>query len=117
MFVRHIVAPVIGTWLTEENSLNWLQPPTLGKTIAETDVQGIPEQSPPQFELEHADDYSQYLLHSKSEILSVLRSLVQKGAMVTAYFDRGNSFLLTSLTVSYTHLDVYKRQMYLLKFA
>ena len=65
--------------------------------MAETDVQGIPEQSPPQFELEQADDYSQYLLHSKSEIRSVLRSLIQKGAMVTAYFDRGNSFLLTSL--------------------
>ena len=65
--------------------------------MAETDVQAIPEQSPPQFELEQADDYSQYLLHSKSEILAVLRSLIQKGAMVTAYFDRGNSFMLTSL--------------------
>ena len=56
-----------------------------------------PEQSPPQFELEQADDYSQYLLHSKSEIIAVLRSLVQKGALITVYFDQGRSFLLTSM--------------------
>ncbi|MFT3851032.1 MAG: flagellar brake protein [Propionivibrio sp.] len=56
-----------------------------------------PEQSPPQFELEQTDDYSQYLLHSRSEILAVLRSLVQKGALITVYFDQGKSFLLTSM--------------------
>ena len=55
------------------------------------------EQSPPQFELEQPDDYSQYLLHSKSEIIAVLRSLVQKGALITVYFDQGKSFLLTSM--------------------
>ena len=55
------------------------------------------EQSPPQFELEQLDDYSQYLLHSRSEILAVLRSLVQKGALITVYFNQGKSFLLTSL--------------------
>lgn len=57
----------------------------------------VPEQSPPQFELEQPDDYSQYLLHSKSEIVAVLRSLVQKGALITVYFDQGKSFLLTSM--------------------
>lgn len=68
--------------------------------MAETEehiAPAVPEQSPPQFELEQSDDYSQYLLHSKSEIVAVLRSLVQKGALITVYFDQGNSFLLTSM--------------------
>lgn len=56
-----------------------------------------PEQAPRQLELEQAGAYSQYLLHSRSEILSVLRSLLQKGALITIYFDQGRSFLLTSL--------------------
>ena len=51
----------------------------------------------PCFELEQADDYSQYLLHSKAEILAVLRALLQKGALITVYFDHGKSFFLTSL--------------------
>lgn len=50
-----------------------------------------------QFELEQPDDYSQYLLHSRSEILAVLRSLIQKGALITIYFNQGKSFLLTSM--------------------
>ena len=65
--------------------------------MAETDAQAPPEQSQPQFELEQSDEYSKYLLYSKPEILAVLRSLIQKGAMITVYFDQGNSFLLTSL--------------------
>lgn len=56
-----------------------------------------PEQTPPQFELEQTDDYSRYLLHSKTEILAVLRSLAQKNALITVYFDQGRSFLLTSM--------------------
>ena len=65
--------------------------------MAETEAQAHTEQPPLQFELEQADDYRQFLLHSKAEIVSVLRTLVQKGAMVTAYFDQGKSFLLTAL--------------------
>lgn len=65
--------------------------------MAEIETQANPEQPPPQFELEQTDDYSKYLLHSKSEILAVLRSLIQKGALITAYFDQGRSFLLTSM--------------------
>ena len=53
--------------------------------------------SPPQFELEQSSDYSSYLLHSKSEIRAVLRSLIQKRVMITVYFDHGYSFFLTSL--------------------
>ena len=51
----------------------------------------------PLIELENAADYSSYLLHSSSEILSVLRTLIQKGALITVYFDQGRAFLLTSL--------------------
>ena len=65
--------------------------------MEETEVLAEPEQSPPQFELEQSDDYSQFLLHSKAEILAVLRTIIQKGAMITAHFDQGNSFLLTSM--------------------
>ena len=49
------------------------------------------------FELEQTDTYSKYLLHSRTEILAVLRTMMQKGAMVTAHFDQGQSFLLTAL--------------------
>ncbi len=65
--------------------------------MAETEVQGQTEQAPPRFELEQTDDYSEFLLHSKPEIVFVLRTLVQKRAMITAYFDHGTSFLLTAL--------------------
>jgi c-di-GMP-binding flagellar brake protein YcgR len=65
--------------------------------MAETQVQAQTEQTQPQFELEQTEDYSQFLLHAKAEIAFVLRTLVQRGAMVTAYFDHGKSFLLTSL--------------------
>lgn len=48
-------------------------------------------------ELEEADAYSQYLLHSPTEIAFVLRGAQQKGSMITVYFDQGQSFFLTSL--------------------
>lgn len=48
-------------------------------------------------ELEEADAYSQYLLHSPTEIAFVLRTAMQKGCMLTVYFDMGQSFFLTSL--------------------
>ncbi len=65
--------------------------------MEETEVPVLPEHVPPQFELEQSDEYSQFLLHSKSEILAVLRSLIQKGAMITVHFDQGRSFLLTTM--------------------
>ena len=51
----------------------------------------------PLFELEEPDNYSGYLLHSRTEIVAVLRSLIQKNALITVYFDHGQSFLLTSM--------------------
>lgn len=49
------------------------------------------------FELMQADDYGKYLLHSKKEILFILRAMRDKGDLVTVYFNQGNDFLLTSL--------------------
>src|ERR1035437_3875259 len=65
--------------------------------MEEPEVQADSQESPPQFELDQADDYSQYLLYSKSEVLAVLRTLVQKGAMITVHFDQGHSFFLTTM--------------------
>ena len=65
--------------------------------MAESEERTEAEHSAPVFELEQSDDYSKYLLHSKSEILAVLRTLIQKGSMITVYFDHGRSFLLTSI--------------------
>jgi c-di-GMP-binding flagellar brake protein YcgR len=48
-------------------------------------------------ELEAPDDHSQYLLHSQTEIRFVLRDVLNKGCMMTVYFDMGQSFFLTSM--------------------
>ena len=65
--------------------------------MTDTDIEAINEQAPPQFELDQTDAYSQFLLYAKSEILAVFRSLILKNAMITAHFDQGYSFLLTSM--------------------
>ena len=48
-------------------------------------------------ELEQADDYSQYLLHSRADILAVLRTVIQKNALITVHFNQGKFFFLTSM--------------------
>ncbi|MDR1890308.1 MAG: flagellar brake protein [Zoogloeaceae bacterium] len=48
-------------------------------------------------ELEAHDDHSEYLLFSQTEIRFVLREVLNKGCMLTVYFDLGQSFFLTSL--------------------
>ncbi len=59
------------------------------------------ESQPLKFELMQADDYDQYLLHSKKEILVILRAMRDKAALITVYFNEGNDFLLsTLLTIS-----------------
>ncbi len=63
--------------------------------MSETRVE--PQLIPPQFELEQIDQYSQYMLYSQAEIIAVLRSLIKKNAMMTAHFDHGKAFLLTSM--------------------
>ena len=56
-----------------------------------------PEHQVTHLELDSADEYSRFLLHSRAEILDVLRNLIRKGALITAHFDQGKSFLLTAL--------------------
>ncbi|NTV11813.1 MAG: flagellar brake protein, partial [Zoogloea sp.] len=49
------------------------------------------------FELLQADDYSQYLLRDRREILAILRALIQKRALITAYVEGSNDSFLTAL--------------------
>lgn len=44
-----------------------------------------------------ADEEARYVTNSPSEIVSVLRTALRKGALVTAYFNHGNDFALTSI--------------------
>ena len=65
--------------------------------MPDTDAPPASDGLPNGFELEQTDVFSKYLLHSRAEILSILRTLIQKGAMITVHFDQGQSFLLTSM--------------------
>lgn len=42
-------------------------------------------------------EYAQYLLHSKQEIVQVLRGVMKATELVTAYFDHGAQFFITSI--------------------
>jgi c-di-GMP-binding flagellar brake protein YcgR len=55
------------------------------------------EEEPLKFELMEADNYGKYLLHSRTEILFLMRALQEKGALITVYFNQGIDFLLTSI--------------------
>ena len=48
-------------------------------------------------ELTSSADNSKYLIHAKTEIAYILRGIMQKNELVTAYFHQGNDFLLTSI--------------------
>lgn len=53
------------------------------------------------FELLQADDYSQYILRDPLEIRQILRTLINRRAMITAYLDGpGDSFLTTLLDLT-----------------
>lgn len=52
---------------------------------------------PVKFELYTASDRDKYLVRSRPEILFILRTLMQKNALVTAYVNHGNHFILTSV--------------------
>lgn len=41
-------------------------------------------------------EYAKYLVHSRQEIVQILRGLSQKNELVTAYFNQGKEFFLTS---------------------
>lgn len=47
--------------------------------------------------LDVEDDYSQYEVHSRSEIVAILRGMREEGSLITFHFNHGYDFLLTSL--------------------
>lgn len=49
------------------------------------------------FELLQSDDFSQYLLHEKREIVFILRQLAAKRSMITAYYGDHGDFLMTGV--------------------
>ncbi|MCB1959002.1 MAG: flagellar brake protein [Rhodocyclaceae bacterium] len=49
------------------------------------------------FELLQSDDYSQFLLTNPAEIQHVMRDLIRKRAMITAYMGSQKTFMLTSV--------------------
>jgi len=48
-------------------------------------------------ELMTGSDNSEYLVHAKTEIVHILRAISQKTELVTAYFNQGKDFVLTSI--------------------
>ncbi|MDR0379862.1 MAG: flagellar brake protein [Candidatus Accumulibacter sp.] len=62
------------------------------------DTQGSQSSFDPSFAIESSDGkYNQYFLYSRAEILAILRSIIQKGTLITAHFGHGRSFILTSM--------------------
>lgn len=49
------------------------------------------------FELMSAATDSNYYVHSRVEIASILRTIMQKNSSLSVYFDEGNSFIVTSI--------------------
>lgn len=47
------------------------------------------------FELMNAADDSNYYVHSRVEIASILRTIMQKNTLLSIYFDEGNAFIVT----------------------
>ena len=43
------------------------------------------------------DEHAKYLVSSRQEIIQILRALSRQNEMVTAYFNQGNAFFLTSI--------------------
>ncbi|MBZ0104467.1 MAG: flagellar brake protein [Sulfuricella denitrificans] len=51
----------------------------------------------PPLKTEAVPDLSNYTIHSRMEIIYILRALQHKNELVTAYFNQGQDFLLTSI--------------------
>lgn len=56
-----------------------------------------PKTDPHRIELIQSEDGRDYSLRSRPEILGVLRSMIERGSLMTAYFNQGTDFLMTSL--------------------
>lgn len=53
--------------------------------------------SKPPSKLEVASDISNFIIHSKAEIIHILRAVQNKNELVTAYFNQGIDFILTAI--------------------
>jgi c-di-GMP-binding flagellar brake protein YcgR len=51
----------------------------------------------PPLKTEADPDISNYMIHSRMEIIYILRAIQHKNELVTAYFNQGKDFLLTSI--------------------
>lgn len=84
----------------DENANATTTEETAGETAAEAPP--APEQEPPKEPakeppLLEPGDYAQFLLHTKSEILFVLRSLLEHVTQITIFFNEGKDMILTTL--------------------
>ena len=68
--------------------------PTDQPAEASADAPPAPVKEPPLLE---PGDYAQFLLHTKSEILFVLRNLLEHVSQITIFFNEGKDLLLTTL--------------------
>ncbi len=44
-----------------------------------------------------SDEYTKYLVHSRQEIVQILRSIMRQNEMVTGYFNHGQAFFLSAV--------------------
>ena len=51
----------------------------------------------PDFEIDHRNEYAQYLLSDPQEISHYLKQLANRGKLLTAHLDGGKQFFLTAL--------------------
>jgi len=56
-----------------------------------------PDQVPLKFELSPVEGNDRYIIHSRIEIVFILRAIMQKNTLVTLSFDQGDDFVLTSI--------------------
>lgn len=56
----------------------------------------MPERKNP-FHDNFAEEYAKYMVSSRQEIAQILRALSRQNEMVTAYFNQGNAFFLSSI--------------------
>jgi c-di-GMP-binding flagellar brake protein YcgR len=65
--------------------------------MVKDETQGVLPPFDLQFEIDLTGEYSQYFLYAKTEILAVLRSIIQKGALITVHFGQGKFFFLSAM--------------------
>ena len=52
---------------------------------------------PPDFEIDHREDFARYFLHERREIVFYLEALAKRTCLITAHLDEGERFFLTTI--------------------